>query len=586
MTTRRNRLALTAAAIASAAAGLSALVMLIDGWGNNLAHPEWGSVGVQLLRLGTTAYDDDVSAPGGVGRPGPREISNAVSAQSGSIVNPVSASDFLWQWGQFVDHDITLVDPAEPLEAFDIPVPTGDPFFDPDWSGDDVIPLDRSAWDPTTGTDATNPRQQVESITAFLDASMVYGSDAVRAEALRTLVGGELKTSAGDLLPFNVDGLPNLGGPDPSLFLAGDIRANEQIGLTSMHTLFVREHNRLVRLVRDMRPGWSDEALYQFTRAIVAGEIQAITFREFLPILIGPDAIPPYSSYDPDLNPGISNEFATGSYRVGHTLLSPVLRRIDAAGNEVPGGHVELRDAFLAPSLIIDGGGIEPILRGLSAQRAQNVDRFVIDEVRNFLFGPPGAGGFDLVSLNIQRGRDHGLASYNQARVDFGLAPAAGFNDISTDPDVRADLASVYAHVDDVDMWIGAISEDHYPGALVGELLRTIIADQFIRLRDGDRFWHEATAHSVIRVFLEQVTLADVIRWNTDIDDEIDDDVFRVPTLPCLADLDGDGFVGFVDLLELLGTWGGPGTADLDGDGIVNLPDLLLLLSTWGACDE
>ncbi len=91
------------------------------------------------------------------------------------------------------------------------------------------------------------------------------------------------------------------------------------------------------------------------------------------------------------------------------------------------------------------------MLRGLARQRAQEIDPFVVDAVRNFLFGPPGAGGFDLAALNIQRGRDHGLPSYNQARVEYGLAPVQTFADLTTNPAVQARLASVYATVEEVD---------------------------------------------------------------------------------------------------------------------------------------
>ena len=107
--------------------------------------------------------------------------------------------------------------------------------------------FNRSLYDPDTGTGLDNPRQQINEISAWIDASNVYGSDLERATALRTLDGtGRLKTSAGNLLPFNTEGFANAGGSGPTLFLAGDVRANEQIGLTAMHVLFMREHNRPV----------------------------------------------------------------------------------------------------------------------------------------------------------------------------------------------------------------------------------------------------------------------------------------------------------------------------------------------------
>jgi hypothetical protein len=188
---------------------------------------------------------------------------------------------------------------VDPAERFDISVPTGDVWFDPAKTGNQTISLDRSLYTIVEGV-----RQQVNEISAFIDASNVYGSDTERANALRTLDGtGRLRVSDENLPPFNAEGFPNAPSADlPTLFLAGDFRANEQVGLTSMHTLFIREHNF-----------WAD-AIYQAARAIVAGEMQAITYREFLPVLLGDRGLRAYRGYNPNVNPGIPNEFATAAY--------------------------------------------------------------------------------------------------------------------------------------------------------------------------------------------------------------------------------------------------------------------------------
>jgi len=228
------------------------------------------------------------------------------------------------------------------------------------------------------------------------------------------------------------------------------------------------------------------------------------------------------------VNPGISNEFSTAAYRLGHSLLSPVLLRLEKNGKPTPEGHLPLREAFFSPSRITNEGGIEPLLRGLAANQAQEIDNFIIDDVRNFLFGPPGAGGFDLASLNLQRGRDHGIPTYNDVRVALGLVPALTFADITKNPDVRQRLESVYGSVELVDLWIGGLSEDHRPGAMVGELFYTILVNQFERLRDGDRFFYLNAFPNFQISILESTTLADVIRRNTTINQEIQDNVFLV----------------------------------------------------------
>src|SRR5690606_25022548 len=146
-------------------------------------------------------------------------------------------------------------------------------------------------------------------------------------------------------------------------------------------------------------------------------------------------------------------------------------------------------NAFFNPSEV-EAHGIESILRGATVNLAQEIDTEVVNDVRNFLFGPPGAGGFDLASLNIQRGRDHGLADYNATRVALGLDAVESFSDITSDPDVAARLEQLYGTVDNIDLWVGGLAEDHLPGSSMGETFSFIIIDQFQRLRDGDRFWY------------------------------------------------------------------------------------------------
>ena len=505
----------------------------IDGSGNNLDDPDMGKAHIQLLRQVPAAYADGIQSLAGPNRPSARAISNAVVAQTELIPNSENASDFIWQWGQFLDHDIDLTDGIDPPEPANIAVPAGDVFFDPQGSGVREIELNRSLYDLQTGSEATGPRQQINEITAWIDASNVYGSDAERAAALRTNDGsGRLKTSVGDLLPFNEAGLANAGGSSAELFLAGDVRANEQLGLTAMHTLFVREHNWHAERIRQRSPQLSGEEIYQRARQMVGAEMQVITYEEYLPALLGRGVLSRYRGYQPDVNASIANIFSTALFRYGHSALSPTLLRLDADGNEIEAGHLPLRNAFFAPHRLATEGGIEPMLRGLAAQVSQQVDNFVIDDVRNFLFGPPGSGGFDLPSLNIQRGRDHGLPSYNQVRRAFGLRPARNFSDISSNQEIQHALASVYDTVDDVDLWVGGLAEDTLQDALVGELIATVLRDQFEALRDGDRFWYERALDPQQLDAVRNIRLSDIIRRNTTIGNEISDDVFHVRQEP------------------------------------------------------
>ena len=502
-------------------------VRSLDGSGNNLLDPAMGAAYTNLRRVLPSDYNDAIAALGGADRPGPREISNAVCAQDAPKYNPRGATSMFWQWGQFLDHDIDLSDGVDPAEREDITVPVGDPYFDPDGKGKATIPFNRSNYDKLTGTQAGNPRQQINEISTWIDASNVYGSNNERAAALRTNDGtGQLKTSSGTLVPLNTFRLPNAGGPGRSLFLAGDVRANEQVGLTALHTLFVREHNRLAARISTDYPDLNGDEIYQKARRVVGAQMQVITYNEFLPLLLGASALKQYKGYDPNLDARIANVFSAAAYRFGHSALTSRLLRLDADGNEIDEGHLALRDAFFDPARITDEGGIDPVLRGLSVQVSQAIDLLVINDVRNFLFGDPERGGFDLASLNIQRGRDHGLPSYNDARAALGLTRVGQFVDISSDPEIQSRLQAVYNSVDAVDVWVGGLAEDPLPKAQVGELFFTIIKNQFEALRDGDRFWYALTLTDDEIREVEDTLLSDIIRRNTEIDDEIPDNVF------------------------------------------------------------
>jgi len=490
---------------------LSATWATIDGVGNNVGNPTWGSAEIPLLRAAESDYADGTDSPAGYDRPDARTVSNAVAAQDQTLLNDRFLTDYTWIWGQFLDHDIDLTHSKTPEEPMPINVPAGDPYFDPFATGSQVIPVSRSNY-----IYVDDVREQINDITAYIDGSVIYGSDAVRAAALRTFSGGKLAASAGNLLPFNTAGLPNAGGPSPSLFLAGDIRANENSALSSMQTLWMREHNRLADEISDGDPSLTDEDIYQQARAIVRGELQAITYNEFLPALLGAHTLGDYTGYDAYVNAGIVNEFSTAAYRFGHSMLSSELQRAGPDWETAPEGDIALRDAFFTPQPLLDHG-IDSILRGAATQLMQEVDIHVIDDVRNFLFGPPGSGGFDLAALNIQRGRDHGLAGYNATRVALGLTEYNDFSDITEDADLAQDLAEVYGHIDSVDLWVGGLAEDHLPGSSVGETFSAILVDQFQRLRAGDRYWYENIWSGTELETIRSTRLSDVIMRNTQI---------------------------------------------------------------------
>lgn len=495
----------------------------IDGTGNNLAQTEWGSTNEKLLRLARPEYTDGISTPSGADRPSPREISNVLSDQGDQdIISDRNLSAFVYAWGQFLDHDLGLT-PTGTTEPMSIAVPTGDTQFDPDKTGTKVIRTARSIYDAATGSSTSNPREQVNTITSWIDASMVYGSNATTAVALRTMSGGKLKLGANGLLPLNnAENFPNgtvplvndaHRVPDDQLFAAGDVRANENIELSSLQTLFVREHNRIADRFASQNPRLSDQELYLKARSMVIAEIQAITFNEWLPAVLGSNAMARYNGYNPRVNPGLSNEFSTGAFRFGHSLLGDDIEFLDNNGRELS-EPIDLKDAFFNPT-ILQTESVESIFKYLSSDPASEFDTKIVNSVRNFLFGKPGQGGFDLASLNIQRGRDHGIADYNDVRASIGLPRARSFADITRNRDTQAKLQQLYGTVDKIDLWVGVLSEDHVPGSSVGPTASRIIAEQFSRIRSGDRFWYQNQFSGPLLRELDSTKLSDILKRNT-----------------------------------------------------------------------
>ena len=587
----RTVVVITVAAVGVPAGGQN---RSITGDGNNVANPQLGAAAGALRRApgAGSAYADGVSAPARQALASARAISNAVFHQdtTGGVIipDPRGLTDYAWAWGQFVDHDIDLT-PTSATDPAPIAVPTGDPWFDPGAIGGVTLPFTRSIFDPTTGAGPGAPRQQVNAITAFLDASNVYGSDSARAAFVRTMSGGLLKwvekPGAGVMPPFNDGSMPNAPSTSTAMHLCGDIRANETTTLLALHTLFLREHNRLAASLASQNPAWTDEEVYQRARKIVGALEQHITYNEFLPALLGAGAIPPSTGYNPAIDPGIANEFSTAAYRLGHSLLSPMILRLDAVGGVIPEGNLPMSRSFFNPTALTDEGGLAPIFRGLAAGRSQRVDTKVNDDIRLHLFeGVEGGPAMDLAALNIQRGRDHGLPDYNTIRQAYGLAPVSAFTDISSDAEVVSALMSVYPDVDSIDPWVGMLAEDLMPGSSVGETVRAILIDQFTRLRDGDRFWFQNDPDlASLRPWIESNRLSDVIVRNTGVEPgEIQEQVFFAA---CGSDLTGDLMVDVEDLTVILLKWNSPAPdADLNGDGIVNGQDIAFVLNNFGSC--
>ena len=478
----------------------------ITGSGNNLTYTDANVAGADFGRIGTAHFTDGYLTP--VSGVNPRTISNMVVGEGDADqANPQGVSGMMYAWGQFLDHDLDL-SRSDGVNHIDIAIPNGDPNF----GNGAVLTMTRAIIDPATGTDPAHPALAVNAITGWLDGSQVYGSSQAVADSLR-LADGHMKTSAGNNLPI-------VGG----MFAAGDTRAAENPSLTALQTIFVREHNYQVDRLMQEHPGWTGDQLYQQARAIVAAEIAHITYAEFLPHLIGTNAIAAYAGYNASVDPRITLEFAGAAFRFGHSIVSAETERINELG-AVTGDELELKDTFfMLPAAFNDGGGADGFLRHLASDPSQKMDARIVDDLRNFLFDPPVA--MDLAAINIQRGRDLGLGTLNQTRLSLGLAAYTDFAEITDDAGTVAALSAAFGTVDAIDLWTGGLSEKNVDGALLGETFRAIITRQFTVLRDGDRLWYQNQGFDAVTLAaIEHTTLSEILRRNTDTVN-IQDDAF------------------------------------------------------------
>ncbi len=610
----------------NAHASLGFEVQSLDGSGNNQAHPSWGKAGTNYARVAAANYADGLSRP--VTGPNARYVSNRVFNDRGqNIFSEHRVTQWGWTWGQFLDHTFGLA--ASGTEKADIPFNASDPLERfTDTLG--VIPFTRDQ--AASGTGVSNPRQQINTVSSYLDAWAVYGGTSSRLEWLREgPVDGSMSNNGAKLLlpgnylprrdsrgdpasaPTMAVGGRLLANPNKAA-VAGDVRANENMALTATHTLFAREHNRIVSMLPSTL---SNEDKFQIARRIVIAEQQYVTYHEFLPAM--GVSLPFYTGYQSGVNANLSNEFAAVGYRAhsqihGEFEIEAAASRYTSAqldafraqgiGVESAGSDltlvVPLNVAFFNPDLV-PAIQLGPLLHGIGDESQYNNDEEIDDALRSVLFqipvpGNPGCfddpslpdcftGVVDLGAIDVARGRDHGMPSYNALRQAYGLAPRTSFKAITgeasesfpadpkltpghevDDPDsldfvqlsdidgkavplpdtanssatkgvrrtpLAARLKAVYGSVDNVDAFVGMVAERHVTGTELGELQLAIWQRQFQALRDGDRFFYGNDPG--LRLIKDTYgidyrhSLAQIIAANTDIPlADLNDNVFLV----------------------------------------------------------
>ena len=504
-----------------------------DGSDVNVEHPEWGQTGTLLGRVSDSSHDENASWMGLSDLPNPREISNIVCAQPSVIPDERGLSDFNWLWGQFITHEIDFTltqngrvgENGTPEQA-NIEIDENDSVMGA--PGGSQIRFFRSLYVNVIDENGVEHREHPNAISTWIDGSVIYGSSQATTDWLRAFEGGRMKFSEnpyGDLLPVAKDDddtappMSFAGFSADVRFIAGDSRANEHIALMALHVLFLREHNRLADQIGEINPDWNDEEIFQMARKLVAAQIQVITFEEFLPSL--GITLEDYSGYDSTVNPQVTSAFATVAFRMGHSQTGDVFLRVDEDRLPIENGLMSLFDGFWTTSPVTEEGGIAPILRGMAMQVQPANDIYYGEDLRNHLFGEPGAGGMDLCAMDIQRGRDHGVPDYGAIREAFGFESITNYSQITSDPEVASRLTQAYGADDPghIDPFMGMLAEDHLPNSTLGETMDALIRDQFTRLRDGDPFYYENDPElESVESQLAATSLTQVILQNTEIE--------------------------------------------------------------------
>uniref|UniRef100_A0A8C1U410 NAD(P)H oxidase (H2O2-forming) n=1 Tax=Cyprinus carpio TaxID=7962 RepID=A0A8C1U410_CYPCA len=459
-------------------------VQRYDGWYNNLADHDRGAAHAALVRLFPAQYTDGVYLPRQEPHlPNPRQISNiAMSGQSG-LMSYRNRSVLSVAFGYHVWSEISETRrPGCPPEFMHINVQKEDPVFGSNSSQPVLLQFQRAEWDPSTGKSPNNPRTQVNHVTAWIDGSSIYGSSSSWCDALRTFSKGLLASgSSKDMPRRSSSGYLMWSAPDPStspgsqeLYEFGNAWANENIFTVTEGIIWFRYHNYLASKLHEEHPFWSDEELFQNARKRVIATFQVNTVF--------------FAGYQKYVDPGISAEFEAAAVRFGLTLPPPgVYKRYTAQITFVKLLEINVD---MNPNLQ-SSQDVDELIMGMASQIAEREDNIIVEDLRDYMYGPLRFSRSDAVALTIQRGRDFGLPSYNQIRESLNMRPVNSWDEINPKLKNTQVLPQPSLYENDIsrlELFVGGLLESQEGP---GPVFSTIILDQFERIRNADRFWFE-----------------------------------------------------------------------------------------------
>ncbi|XP_025924081.1 dual oxidase 2-like [Apteryx rowi] len=483
-------------------------VQRYDGWYNNLLHHSHGSVGASLLRLLPANYADGVYQALQEPRvPNARQLSVAVAQGPSGLPSHRNTTVLGVFFGFHVLSEILEAEkPGCPAEFLNIRIPTGDPVFDPESTGDVILPFQRIQWALETGQSPNKPREQTNEVTSWLDGSSIYGPSHSWSDALRSFSGGKLASGPDKRFPRETNGrVPMWKALDPStgkggpqgIYDLGSAWGNENPFLQAENIVWFRYHNHWATALAQAHPTWTDEDLFQHARKRVIATFQSIVLYEWLPALLE-IAVPEYKGYQQHLDPSLSPEFMAAASLFLATMVPPGIYRRNPTCQFRADPYPALRlcNSYWSreSTRLQHAEDMDDLLLGMSSQIAEQEDNIVVEDLQDYWYGPLKYTRTDYVASWLQRGRDIGLPTYNQAREQFGLKPLQTWTDLAPHlgEQVLERVAALYAN--------NTARLELLPGGMLeanGSLFSAIILDQFVRLRDGDRFWFENTKNGL-----------------------------------------------------------------------------------------
>ncbi|XP_053970061.1 peroxidase isoform X2 [Anastrepha ludens] len=503
----------------------------MDGSCNHLDNPQAGVANTRYGRLLSPKYGDGISSPTraitGAELPNARLVSLVVFNEL-DVPDPEYTLVNM-QWGQIMTHDMSmqaggtqgrqhptrcctddgrLITTGEAHSTcFPIVITPNDPAYSQ--VGTECLDFVRTLTDRDIKCFYDNgPAEQLTTVTSYADLSLVYGNSIQQNSEIRAFQGGRMlvdQRNGAEYLPPSRNGTGDCDAAPPGevCYQAGDIRVNQNPGLAILHTILLREHNRIADSLAKLNPHYNDRTLFQEARKINIAQYQHISYYEWLPIFLGSENMLKnrliyktasnnfIKDFDSSIDPSVLNEHATAAFRYFHTQIEGRLDLVSELRSVL--GSLRLSDWMNRPAIIEVGDNFDSLTRGHATQPEELTDINFDREIKHFLLRRNRPFGSDLRAIDIQRNRDHGLASYNDLREFCGLKRANSWEDYGDliEREVIEKMKTLYASHEDVDLTVGGSVEAHVAGALAGPTFLCILTEQFYRTRVGDRFWHE-----------------------------------------------------------------------------------------------